>query len=206
MVTTYGHNKARWNSLVKRGKTLVGHQRENQWAIADLILAVTPVEMFPTGIHSEFTVKDALRAFAREIDLDMKLGALLEYRANAIAWPPGKRCLGASWSAHRALGPHPDRFNLMRPGLTHKQATELAGRKKWTPPSNKLTAEPEEIRSIIAWANRLLRRAETLTANSVLNYKERAKFHELVDTTEFRVENLRRAVRQAENKFGKRAA
>ena len=51
-----------------------------------------------------------------------------QYRAVARSWPADSR-VSASWTGDGELKDHPDRMNLISPGMTMRQAAETAGKK-----------------------------------------------------------------------------
>lgn len=203
----FGLHPAEWDRLVKRGIGLNESDQRIRWSIADLLLAATPKRLYHVGGKSAeeestgFTLREALEAFSQEAGIDLNGSSLLAYRQNAIAWPTTKRRLDASWSAHCALCAHPDRYNLIRAGMTHKIATELAGRAPTKPRAvdYKERAEPHEITALVSWASRLVAKADTLTKNSKFTYKERWRQKEVLETLQFRLDELRRSTIDAEN-------
>ena len=50
-------------------------------------------------------------------------------RTVALAWPEEKRLPDVSFTVHAELASEPNRFELIRPGLTKRQARVLAGKK-----------------------------------------------------------------------------
>jgi hypothetical protein len=76
--------------------------------------------------------RDVLDAWATEIgwlETGRTIPTLLSFRTVALAWPPERRCEGASFTAHSELAAEPGRFELIRPGMTKRQARVLAGKK-----------------------------------------------------------------------------
>jgi hypothetical protein len=76
-----------------------------KWAIGDALLAA-PAEQ-----------RDAV---ADEVGIDKADGR--SYWRTAEAWPPHTRTTAASWSTYRELAPLGDRFAIIRPGMTMRDA------------------------------------------------------------------------------------
>jgi hypothetical protein len=62
-------------------------------------------------------------------DTGRTLPTLLSLRTVALAWPQEKRLESVSFTVHAELAAMPNRFELIRPGLTKRQARVLAGKK-----------------------------------------------------------------------------
>lgn len=111
----------KYDELVRRGREAVKRLTQSQWELGDLALAVAP--MGRRGIANGGA--ERLRRYADEIDVEYS--SLVEYRRVAEAWPNHTRVLSVSWSAHRELASHEDRFALLREGMTLSEARRAAG-------------------------------------------------------------------------------
>lgn len=109
--------------MVERGRALIAApplgraekstegRSDPKWAFGDL-LAEVPEHM--------------LQRYAAEIGA--RETELRRLREVAARWPEQHR-VAASWSAHRDLKDHPERFNLIHPGMTVREAAAAAGKK-----------------------------------------------------------------------------
>jgi hypothetical protein len=114
-------NSQEW---VERGRALVGAPplsrgdkakrglEDPKWAIGDLLLEVP---------------ESLIQPFATELGQDTQAFRL--YRAVAAAWPVGSR-VAASWTAHRELMHDHTRFEIIKPGMTMREARVVAGKKR----------------------------------------------------------------------------
>ena len=110
-------------ALVKEGKALLQQEGNLNWRWGDLVARVMPPHSPDRG-H--------LVGWAEEIgwfDTGRTLPTLLSLRTVALAWPPDKRLAEVSFTVHAELAAMPNRFELIRPGLTKRQARVLAGKK-----------------------------------------------------------------------------
>src|SRR3954452_25243064 len=110
-------------ALVEEGRTLLKQEGNLNWRWADLVARVMP----PGSAD-----RDVLVAWGEEIgwlETGRTITTLLSFRTVAVAWPPERRCEGASFTAHSELAAEPNRFELIRPGMTKRQARVLAGKK-----------------------------------------------------------------------------
>lgn len=86
-------------------------QADPKWALGDLMLEIPEHRM---GSYA--------------VDVSTPESELRRYRDVAERWPVEHR-VAASWSAHRDLKDLPERFEVIRPGMTVRQAAEAAGKK-----------------------------------------------------------------------------
>lgn len=111
-----------WDSLVERGRALLGAPplgraskatagpSDPKWALGDLLAHV------PDSLLARYAV-----------EIGANEGELRRLRDVAAKWPATRR-VAASWSAHRDLKDHAERFSLIRPGMTVREAAEAAGK------------------------------------------------------------------------------
>ena len=110
-------------SLIEEGRALLQQEGRLNWRWGDLVGRVMP----PGSPDRERLVE-----WAQEIgwfDTGRTLGTLLSLRTVALAWPADKRLPGVSFTVHAELAAVPNRFELIRPGLTKRKARVLAGKK-----------------------------------------------------------------------------
>ncbi len=110
-------------ALVAEGRALLAQEGNLNWRWADLVARVMP----PGSAD-----RDTLVTWATEIgwiETGRTVTTLLMFRTVALAWPPDRRCAGASFTAHAELAAEPARFELIRPGMTKRQARVVAGKK-----------------------------------------------------------------------------
>lgn len=109
--------------LVEEGKALLHQEGNLNWRWGDLVARVMPPHSSDRG---------RLVEWAEQIgwfDTGRTLPTLLSLRTVALAWPEDKRVPEVSFTVHGELAAMPNRFGLIRPGLTKRQARVLAGKK-----------------------------------------------------------------------------
>jgi hypothetical protein len=109
--------------LVAEGRALLRQEGNLNWKWGDLVLRVMPPGSSDRG---------AIVQWAEEIgwlETGRQVTTLLTFRTVAMAWPPDTRCEGATFTVHAELAAMPTRFEVIRPGMTKRQARVLAGKK-----------------------------------------------------------------------------
>jgi hypothetical protein len=109
--------------LVAEGRALLQQEGNLNWRWGDLVARVMPPHSPDRG---------QLVEWAEQIgwfDTGRTLPTLLFLRTVALAWPEEKRLSEVSFTVHAELAAMPNRFELIRPGLTKRQARVLAGKK-----------------------------------------------------------------------------
>ena len=110
-------------SLVAEGRALLQQEGNMNWRWGDLVLRVMPPGYADRGTLVEWAEEIGWLETGRTIT------TLLSFRTVALAWPPEKRIEDVSFTVHAELAAMPNRFQLIRPGLTKRQARVLAGKK-----------------------------------------------------------------------------
>jgi len=115
-----------YEGLVEAGRAARERADDYQWEEGDLALQVehlpsTERPRDPEGLFIEDQAK-ALKRYA--IDIDLAYRTLATYRRVADAWPSTSRA-HCSWDVHRALAAQDDRFDLIRPDMTVRQAEDI---------------------------------------------------------------------------------
>lgn len=108
-----------WTRYIRQGREMVEEMSSLQFRLGDLTLKMVENRGQGGGSHGVFLVLDR---FADEIGINVN--TLLGYRHVSIAWPPGTRVPGISWSVHHALDALPERFDLI-----HEPPE---GKERWT--------------------------------------------------------------------------
>lgn len=109
--------------LVAEGRALLKQEGNLNWRWADLVARVMPPNSQDRGV---------VVAWAEEIgwlETGRTVTTLLSFRTTALAWPQAKRCPEASFTAHQELAAEPHRFEIIRPGMSKRQARVAAGKK-----------------------------------------------------------------------------
>lgn len=109
--------------LIAEGRALLKQEGNLSWQWADLVARVMPPNSQDRGV---------VVAWAEEIgwlETGRTVTTLLSFRTTALAWPPDRRCPGASFTAHQELAAEPNRFEIIRPGMSKRQARVAAGKK-----------------------------------------------------------------------------
>lgn len=111
-----------WDDQVESGRALADAPRlsradaakrgpeDPKWALGDLAATVP---------------EEHLDRFSKEIGVSPS--DVRAYRRVAVEWPPEHR-VAASWTAHRELKDHDERFLLIQPGMSMRKAAEAAGK------------------------------------------------------------------------------
>ena len=99
------HDKEWDEKDVELGRQLVAAQEDAAWALGDLANKVCPAG--PTGIYDE----GRLQTFADTIGASRT--SLLAYRRVAAAWPASTRVEAQTFTTHKMLAAHPDRFEIL---------------------------------------------------------------------------------------------
>ena len=132
-----------WQHWIERGRAIVGAPpltrgekstrgtSDPKWALGDLLSEVPDL---------------AIPRLAKELDRDE--GELRRLKDVSSKWPPERR-VAASWSAHRDLKDMPNRFELIMPGMTVRQAALAAGKKP-------IDAKPDERLTVDERAGRVI--------------------------------------------------
>lgn len=160
-----------YDEMVQEGRRLLDAETSVMWQLGDLALAVRKPDRSRPG--------DApLQDFARDI------GATYEtigtYRGVARSWPKKHRVAGASFAAHRALGSHPDRFKLLKPGMTERSARRLAGHTK-AKALGSITTVTDAIVRLRAARSWIRSGSKAVSARAKLTAEERRQLHEECD-------------------------
>lgn len=117
---------ADWKASVRKGAELAKAISRSSWALGDLALRLFPVRsennVAPLPANINGTVR-TLTDFADAIEMSPKV--LARMRAVSMAWPAPQRRPRVSWSTHRELMHHPDRFSLIYDGMSRRDALKL---------------------------------------------------------------------------------
>jgi hypothetical protein len=114
-----------WQELVAEGRRLDKREGNLRWEWGDWALKVAPL-----GLTTANTGRyDRLQKAMDEAGIQsVAFHTVRDYAAVAAAWPPAERS-AASWMTHQILTSHPERFALIRDGMTIREAQKVAGRK-----------------------------------------------------------------------------
>lgn len=205
----YGHTSRQWNNLIDAAYLIAKDESDVRWAWADLFAKVSPREIHIIGSRKKEergtvpTVREVLIAFKKAAKLEMSLATMLEYRNTALAWPPNRRVDGATHSAHRALVAHPNRFNILKPGMSFKEASLAAGRdlghikKRFERKGG--TPTYEDVFGHMRWGNDLWQLAASEVTSLKLTYQQRDRLQEKIDIGYAALDRARIAVANTDN-------
>jgi hypothetical protein len=110
-------------ALVAEGRALLQQEGNLNWRWGDLVLRVMPPGSADRGTLVEWAEEIGWLETGRTI------ATLLSFRTVALAWPPEKRLEGVSFTVHAELAALPERFEVIEPGMTKRQARIAAGKK-----------------------------------------------------------------------------
>src|SRR5579884_3416577 len=114
-----------WSTLVESGRDIMAASRlagdddkkaDEKFPLGDLLIEAGDLD------------DEELKSLAKEIGYRLTGGRLKSYREVARAWPPETR-VDAFWTTHRTLAKLENRFELIKPGMTLRQAQEAAGKR-----------------------------------------------------------------------------
>lgn len=114
-----------YEGLVAAGRAAREQADNMQWVEGDLALQVEalPGDERPRDPETGAFLADEKKALKRYADdVGVRFSVLKEYRRTAEAWPSTTRVVEAPWGVHHALAAQEDRFDLIRPGMTVRQA------------------------------------------------------------------------------------
>lgn len=113
------HDKV-WQDQIERGKRLVSEIGDRKWELGDLANEVCAAGA--SGAHDQ-----RLDEFASKIGITGS--ALRSYRTVAAAWPPSTRVEGQTFTTHKTLAAHEDRFEIIAERVwTYNSLSERLGR------------------------------------------------------------------------------
>lgn len=110
-------------ALVAEGRALLQQEGNLNWRWGDLVLRVMPPGSADRGTLVEWAEEIGWLETGRTIT------TLLTFRTVALAWPPERRLEGMSFTVHAELAALPERFEVIKPGMTKRQARIVAGKK-----------------------------------------------------------------------------
>jgi len=113
-----------YEGLVEAGRAAREQADNVQWVEGDLALQVEhlPSTERPRDPETGAFLADDDKVLMRYADdIDIPYRTLLKYRQTAEAWPAALRS-AAGWSSHEQLRAQPDRFDLIRPDMTAREA------------------------------------------------------------------------------------
>lgn len=114
-----------WASLVEPGRRIIEASRlagdndaggAEKFTLGDLLVDAGDLD------------DESLDALAKEIGCGVTRNSLKSYREVSKAWPPNQR-VAASWTTHRTLMKLENRFDLIKAGMTLRQAQVAAGKR-----------------------------------------------------------------------------
>lgn len=117
-----------YSELVEAARKLSEESLSLMWAWGDLALEVAPsgyAGKARLGAHQE-TVDTLLLRWMHDAGCECALSVMKNYRDTSRNWPPERR-VKAAHGAHRLLNGHPERFEILKPGMTCSQVRLFLG-------------------------------------------------------------------------------
>lgn len=117
-----------YEGLVEAGRAAREQGDNVQWTEGDLALQVDglPIDARPRDPETWLFIEDEAKALKRYAeDVGVAYATLKRYRQVASAWPKSTRSTSTPWHVHRALVAQEDRFDLIRPGMTVREAEKI---------------------------------------------------------------------------------
>lgn len=116
-----------YEGLVEAGRAAREEADNVQWTEGDLALQVEtlPADAMPRDPETGqfLDPKKGLKLYANDIGLNYS--TLKDYRRTADCWPVDARAPTAPWRVHAVLAGQADRFNLIQPGMTVREAERI---------------------------------------------------------------------------------
>lgn len=107
-----------WEAALKRAKRLVARESSLSWEWADLLVEL---------LGSVDDIEPGLQRIATESGYDGSWRTLSVRYYVGLAWPPDRR-VKASFKTHQVLMAHPDRFEIIKDGMSGREANEIIGK------------------------------------------------------------------------------
>lgn len=117
-----------YEGLVEAGRAAREQADNMQWVEGDLALEVEvlPPNERPRDPETGDFIADETKALKRYADdIGINYSTLKDYRRTAVAWPERARASAVPWRVHYVLASQEDRFDLIAPGMTVRQAERL---------------------------------------------------------------------------------
>jgi hypothetical protein len=168
---------------------MAGHQ----WRIADDALEATQLRA-GRGANDE-TILAVLEEFAADVGT-ISVSTLRQYRDVAAAWPPARREPTVSWTVHREIRHHEDRFKLVKRAAAEKWTVSTARREAGLKAFANLTPQTaiEKADKINEW----LRDEKADVQHIVDKVPEEAAIRMLTNLAKYRPEALAAALHDTE--------
>lgn len=128
MGATHADLTMSYEALVEAGREARKQADDMQWVEGDLALRVEALPATERPRHPETGefLADEIKALKRYAeDVDIPYSTLQKYRKTAEAWPPSERSRAVGWAIHYVLITQEDRFDLIQPGMTYREAQQL---------------------------------------------------------------------------------
>lgn len=174
-----------YDDIVIRGRLLAKKHYSVNWEVGDLLL-----ELVPLGTRGDQSrnVGEIIKQWIIDVDSPWSFQTLLKHRETAHHWPKDKREPEAPFTAHKLLANHKDRFEIMRPGLTIREAHRILGRKYKEPSSpTKNSSVYDKTRAMMSFASSALSQMRN-AADADIEFAE--SIQENIDTTRFILDEL----------------
>lgn len=117
-----------YEGLVEAGREARKQADSMQWTEGDLALQVQALtgNERPRDPETGDFIKDEERALQRYAeDVDIPYSTVRSYRITAQAWPSRTRDSAVPYKVHEILVAQPDRFDLIEPGMTTREAQRI---------------------------------------------------------------------------------
>jgi hypothetical protein len=133
-------------NLIEEGRRLDKREGNLRWEWGDWALKVAPMGALGVKTGAYERLQEAMGEAGIE---SVAAKTVMGYREVADVWPATVRT-GAAWSVHQMLALREDRLDLIRDGMTVREAREITGRR--APEQNIIDAAPvtpERVREAI---------------------------------------------------------
>lgn len=185
-----------YSELVERGREARELADGVQWVEGDLALQVEalPGDERPRDPETGLFIEDETKQLKRYADdIGITFATLKTYRLTAVAWPTTLRRAEVSWHVHKTLAAQEDRFDLIRPAMTVREAERIVTQRRagntGKPGWNELLGH---VGDHLKHADKAMGKAEAAIADNVPNLNLRQKADRYAAWAENLAERLHR--------------
>lgn len=163
-LVTWEQGKHRAKELVVESTDVERRGSALMWSWGDLCIEVVPEHgktayVGHVGALLDLWMDDYSCPYSRQ--------SIRSFRKVSRAWPRDKR-KNAPWGTHHVLTPHPDRFTLIRDGMTAEGARRVLGQR--APIRERQKSDPIECaKAARSWAHRLAKISPSEPSDDVLD-------------------------------------
>lgn len=146
-----------YDEAVSIGRDLVTRETEVLWEVGDLLKMLVRDEQ---KINPSLSKRAIVARWSSDTDSPWAISYLVRVIHVATKWPKKYRVKETSFSVHSILTPSPNRFEIIKPGMTQRAASALVGSGELSTRVTHKSSVHDLIRSAGSWMNSALKRVE----------------------------------------------